>query len=360
MKGCSKFVFPDAGALGYYRFDYDTAALHSLGNGVEQALTPEERIALVSNEWALMRVGRHSVGDYLALGAQLKNTPGVDLLQNFGEHLAFINEHLVTDADRPEFQAWVRKTFSPMMQQLGYSERSGDTAETKQKRAILFSNLGNIGQDPEVIQQARFLVQQSMKEPTSVDPTLAGAVVSVAARHGDAELYQQYKAELQKVKSPQQYYRFFFGLGEFPQQALIQQTLKSTLTPDVRGQDLYVLVRMLSNPASQDATWDFIQQNADELSKKTGGGLGGVGIFLYGAQNFCSEQKASELKQFFDQHPFPGTERNQKEALEAINSCVELGGQQQSKLTAFLKQNGNSNASASTAAGGNSTAGAVR
>ena len=36
MKGCSKFVFPDAGALGYYRFDYDAAALHQLGNGVEQ------------------------------------------------------------------------------------------------------------------------------------------------------------------------------------------------------------------------------------------------------------------------------------------------------------------------------------
>ena len=27
-KACSKFVFPNAGALGYYRFDYDTDALH--------------------------------------------------------------------------------------------------------------------------------------------------------------------------------------------------------------------------------------------------------------------------------------------------------------------------------------------
>ncbi len=26
MKGCSNFVFPDANALGYYRFSYDTAA----------------------------------------------------------------------------------------------------------------------------------------------------------------------------------------------------------------------------------------------------------------------------------------------------------------------------------------------
>src|SRR5208282_4377401 len=182
LKGCSKFVFPNAGALGYYRFDYDAAALHQLGNAVEHVLTPEERIALVGNEWALMRIGRHSVGDYLALGDQLKNTPGADLLESFAAHLTYINDHLVTDADRPQFQAWLRGTFSPMMQQLGYAGRTNDTPEQKEKRTILFRTLGNVAQDPAVVQQARTLVQQYMKDPASVDPTLAAAVVSVAAR----------------------------------------------------------------------------------------------------------------------------------------------------------------------------------
>jgi aminopeptidase N len=357
LKGCSKFVFPDAGALGYYRFDYDASAMHQLGNAVENVLTPEERIALVSNEWALMRIGKHTVGDYLALADQLKGTPGADLLDNFSEHLGFINNYLVTDADRPQFQAWLHDAFSPMLQQLGYSARPSETPEQKQKRSILFLTLGNVAQDPAVIQQANTLVQQYMKDPTSVDPTLAGAVVYVAARHGDAELYQQYKAQLQKVKSPQQYRRFLYALGEFPQQALIKQTLDSTLTPEVRGQDLYILINLLSNPTSQNATWDFMRQNFDEIMKKTGGGLGGVDVFLGGAESFCSTQQANELKQFFDQHPFPGTERNQKEAVESINGCVELRDQQQSKLAAWLKQNsGNTNASA----GGSTTVGAVR
>ncbi len=108
--------------------------------------------------------------------------------------------------------------------------------------------LGDVGKDPAVIQQARVMVQQYMKDPASIDPTLAGAVVSVAARNGDAELYNQYKAQLKNVKSTQLYYRFFYALAEFPEQSLIQQTLQSTLTPEVRGQDLYVLVRLLANP----------------------------------------------------------------------------------------------------------------
>ncbi len=341
LKGCSTFVFPDSNALGYYRFNYDNAALRQLGNSVETTLTPEERIALLGNEWALMHIGEHSVGDYLALGAQLKNTPGAMLMASFGRHLDFINKYLLTEADRPAFESWLRTQFSPVLQQLGYAGRPSDTPEQKQKRAILFEGLGNLGNDPEVVQQARNIVQQYLKDPNSVDGTLAPAAVSVAARHGDAELYNQYKAQLQKASSPEQYYMFARALTQFPEPQLIQETLASSLTPAVRGQDLYMLLPMLANPKSQDATWDFMRSNFDKLRAKTGGGLGGVGIFLYGTRNFCDPQKATEVKQFFQQHPFPGTERNQKEALESIDGCIELRNQQQSNLSAWLKQQGN-------------------
>ena len=178
----------------------------------------------------------------------------------------------------------------------------------------------------------------------------------MAARHGDAQLYAQYKAQLQKAKSPEQYYSYFYSLSEFPQADLAKQTLDWTLTPDVRGQDLYILIALLNTPESQDATWKFMTTNFDELMKKTGGGLGGVGVFLYGTQSFCSTEKATEVKQFFDQHPFPGTERNQKQAIESINNCVALRDQQQGNLAAWLKQQGNAtNASAAAMTTGATT-----
>jgi aminopeptidase N len=181
----------------------------------------------------------------------------------------------------------------------------------------------------------------------------------VAARHGNAELYNQFKAQLQKAKSPQQYYMFARALGQFPEDALIQQTLATTLTPAVRPQDLYMLLPMMGNPISQNATWDFMRKNFDQLYAKAGGGLGGVGVFLYGTGAFCSAEKADEVKQFFQQHPFPGTERNQKEVLESINGCVVLRNQQQSNLSAWLKQQGN-NTNASQGGGGGSTGAGVR
>jgi hypothetical protein len=74
-------------------------------------------------------------------------------------------------------------------------------------------------------------------------------------------------------------------------------------------------------------------------------------VFLYGAQHFCTPQQATEVKEFFDQHPFPGTERNQREAIESINGCVELRDQQQNNLAAWLQQNGNTNASSKGGSG---------
>ena len=198
FKGCTKFVFPNARALGYYRYEYDPAALQSLGDTADQKLSPEDRISLVRNQWALMRIGKHGVGDYLALGNQFKNTPGYVLLETFFDYLDFVNDKLTSPADRPALHAWLIRSFSPLLQQLGYTGRPGDTPEQKQKRAVLFDGLGNVADDPAVIAQANVLVQEYMKDPASVDGTLARAAVRVAARHGNAQLYAQYKAQLQK------------------------------------------------------------------------------------------------------------------------------------------------------------------
>jgi hypothetical protein len=70
-------------------------------------------------------------------------------------------------------------------------------------------------------------------------------------------------------------------------------------------------------------------------------------VFISVAESFCDAQKRDEVIQFFQQHPMPGTERNQKEAIESINSCIALRGQQQEKLSAWLKQNGQPDAKAS-------------
>ena len=88
-----------------------------------------------------------------------------------------------------------------------------------------------------------------------------------------------------------------------------------------------------------------MRQHYPEINKKTGGGLGGEYIFIGAASSFCDATKREEVEQFFQQHAMPGTERNQKEAIESITSCIALRDQQQAKLSAWLKQNAPATAS---------------
>jgi aminopeptidase N len=257
-------------------------------------------------------------------------------LAEFSRQLQIINQFLVNDADQPQFQAWVRKTFSPLMQRLGYEARPTDTPEENQQRAMLFLMLGNVGNDPQTIEQAHTLLQKYMKDPASVEGTLAGPVVTVAARHGDADLYNQFKAELKDAKSPEVFYRYFYALAQFPQADLLRQTLDWSLTPDVRSQDLRIIGAVAANPVGEDMGWDFVRQHLADIRKKTGGGLGGVGTILGVTGRFCDAKKRDEVQQFFQEHPLPGTERNQRQTIETINNCISLRDQQQANLASWL------------------------
>ncbi|MGA3212679.1 MAG: M1 family metallopeptidase [Terriglobales bacterium] len=343
MTGCPAFIFPNAGGLGYYRFDYDPTALRQLGTQAGGGLTPEERISLLSDAWALVQVDQHPVGDYLWLGDQLKNTPGHVVLADFVGRLQQINETLVDTADRAQFEEWVRKTFSPMMQQLGFAGRPGDESEDKARRATLFQTLGNLGNDPQVIDQARVLVQQYMKDPDSIEGTLAASVVSVAARHGNAELYNQFKAQLKNTKSPEQYYRYFFALAQFQEPELIQMTLEWSLGPDVRSQDLRIVAAVAGSPDGRMPAWNFLREHLSDYAKKMGGGIAGAGMVMGVASGFCDTQQRDEVQKFFQEHQNPGAERGQKRVLEAINGCIALRQQQQANLASWLNQNGGGN-----------------
>ena len=159
----------------------------------------------------------------------------------------------------------------------------------------MFYALGTIGDDPAVVAHSNKLVQQYMKDPASVDGTLIRAAVKVAARHGDAELYAQYKAQLGKKLSPEAYYMFFYGLAAFPNADLAQQTLQWSLTPEVRGQDMRIVANLVDNPDTRNPAWEFVQQHFDDISKKTGGGLGGVGVFADAVTSLCDARDRDEV-----------------------------------------------------------------
>jgi aminopeptidase N/puromycin-sensitive aminopeptidase len=335
----SSQIFPNAGAAGYYRYGFDPEAME--GASLEAELKPEERISLIADEWALVRAGTHTVPQFLSIADNLKNDRDYFVLSGISQRVQYISRYLISDHDRPEFQRWVRGFFKPVLNDIGMMPKPGEAASVAALRPNLYGILGGkAGADPEIAAQCQKLTLEYMKDPTSVPPDLSGVAIEVAALHGDAALYDQFMARLKDSKTPQEYYKFFYALAEFQQPQLLERTLDFALSPAVRNQDLYIIPTVMENRAGSDLAWNFVKTHWNELVKKAGGGIEGAAPFaLSGSDSFCDAQKRDDLKNFYESHPIPGSERQFRAVQESINYCIELKQRQEQPLAEWLQKN---------------------
>ena len=117
--GCPSWVFINAGARGYYRTAYPPEMLRAMAPEIETALTAPERLTLVDDEWALVRAGRHTAGDYLTIASGFGREQTSGVLARVTSQLDFIDQYLTTDPARPKLQAFVRSLFRRSFDALG-------------------------------------------------------------------------------------------------------------------------------------------------------------------------------------------------------------------------------------------------
>ena len=337
LPGCSTWVLANAGATGYYRAGYQPDMIRALANDAESKLTPGERIALQSDIWASVRVGREPVGDYLGFTQGLQSDRNRAVLEDVLGQLNYIGQYLVSDNDRDAYRAWLRQFLTPAMKDVGWEPKPGDSDEQKTLRSRLFNALGYDGRDPEVLAEARKIADKALADPSSVDRQLAGSAFTLAALNGDAEFYDKLLAAMKNPRSPEEYYLYFFTLPQFTDPKLLGRTLDYALSPEVRSQDaLQLVTSVLGNPAGEQLGWDFIRQHWTEI-EKAGGPFASAQVV--GATSvFCDAVLRDQVTEFFTAHKVAAAERTYKQSIERINNCVDLKSQQESQLASWLGQ----------------------
>jgi aminopeptidase N len=341
LSGCAPWIFANAGAKGFYRSGYETDAVRSMAKDVETVLTPSERIMLLSDIWASVRVNREPIGDYLAVAQGLQADRTAAVLTELVQQLGFIGEQLVNDADRDSYDLFVRRLLTPAAKDVGWVPKPGESSDQSSVRAQLMHALGYTARDPEVEAVARKLTEQAMQDPSSVDHELLSAALSIAARDGDAALYDQVMARLKTAKTPEEQYVYRGIITRFSDPKLLERTLEYAISPEVRSQDaLFVISGVMRNPAGTKLAWDFVRAHWNEVAN-LGGAFGG-GVIVRASGSFCDASMRDEVKDFFATHQSPASERGLKQSLERINYCVDLKAQQRTQLASWLQSHGTS------------------
>ncbi|HYM78301.1 MAG TPA: M1 family metallopeptidase [Candidatus Dormibacteraeota bacterium] len=340
LPGCSTWVLANAGATGYYRAGYQPDTVRALANDAETRLSPAERISLQNDIWASVRVGREPVGDYLAYAQGLQSDRNRAVLEDVLGRLNYIGQYVVNDGDRDSFRAWMRQFLAPVMKEVGWDPKPGETDEQRTLRSRVVNSLGADGRDSDALAQARTLADKVLVDPSSVDRQLAGSAFPLAAINGDSEFYDKVMAGLKSPKSPEEYYLYFFTLPRFTDQKLLQRTLAFSISPEVRSQDaLQLVTSVLVNPDGQQLAWDFIRQHWTEI-EKAGGPFASAEV-VSATSTFCDTTTRDQVTEFFTAHRIEAAERTYKQSIERINNCVDLRKQQEPQLASWLGQHGN-------------------
>ena len=186
-------------------------------------------------------------------------------------------------------------------------------------------------------QRARALALQYIADPTSLAPELASAVLTVAAQGGDAALYDRYMAELPKLSGrPEDYYRVFYALPGFRDEALVQRTLKFAVSPDVRTQDTAALIGgLIRQPASRDTAWAFVKENwetPDQDARHLPGSSADRGL----GWRVLLEREVGRSPGVLQGASRAGADRVLAQAVERIDNCTAVKARQQAAASSWL------------------------
>jgi aminopeptidase N len=341
LPGCSTWVLANAAATGYYRDGYEPNAVRALATDAESKLSPAERISLQADIWASIRVGREPVGDYLAFAQGLEGDRNRAVMQDVLGRLGYIGQYLLTDSDREQFRTWMRAYLTPMLRDVGWEPKAGESDEQRTLRARLFNSLGYDARDPEVLAQARKLADKALDDPASVDRQMAGGAITLAALNGDQAFYDRLMAALKNTKSQEDYYNYFFALAQFQEPKLQQRTLDYAVSPDVRSQDALGLVTsVMGTPDGEKLAWDFVLSHWDAVQKA--GGPFATAQVVGSTSSFCDAHMRDQVVEFYAAHKIEAAERTYRQSIERINNCVDLKSQQEPQLATWLGQHGSS------------------
>jgi len=198
--------------------------------------------------------------------------------------------------------------------------------------------LGYAGKDPEVLNDARRRVEMQFSNAGNIDPSLMVTYLNLAALNGDQALYDKYLTQISRTTQTRQE-QLRTALTYFADPALQRRTMEYALSDQVRSQDFpYILAGLLSRPWSAHPAWEFVQANWSTLESRLGV-FQGLPAVIGATGAFCDQPTRDELQRFFGARRVRAIDRQTRQALEQVDSCIRTRNQQAASLNAFLKTN---------------------
>jgi aminopeptidase N len=317
------WVFPHANASGYYRWKMPLDAMTKLAEQSASVLTPAERLAFAGNLAALFRNGTIHGDAFLPLFAHLANDPDPNVLSALLGNLDLIRNAFESDATHALLSAYVRKTFGPALDRVGFEPKAGEPQTLTIVRPQLIRTLALSGDDERVWSFVRERLPKYLADPSTLHPTIAATVIALGAVHGDEALFNEYQRRFEAATNPGERTRYIAALGRFTDPQLRNRALEYGLTDAVRANELFTLwgANSFATAQQRDAFFDWFTAHFDAIIKRLppmfAGGLASIA-------NGCEPERVTKMREFYAGRHIEGAERSLARVTEAVSECAAL------------------------------------
>ncbi|HNH47202.1 MAG TPA: M1 family metallopeptidase, partial [Myxococcota bacterium] len=250
---CPAWVIPNAGATGYYRVHQDFETLLR-----DAPLSRVERLNVLQDADALVAAGMVEPGPLLSLLPSLLARGEPELTAATVGMVAGLDDQLVPTDLRPRYASFIRKYYGPLAADISFVPKATDDSLTRDLRPGLMELVGDMGQDPTILADARRLADQWLTDRTGVQPEVVGVVLQLSASHGDAALLERLKEEALKEQDRRRRRRILDAMGNFRDPALVEQALGFALSKQLDLREAFGLVfGPLGDPIARQVLWDY-------------------------------------------------------------------------------------------------------
>ena len=323
---CPAFVMANAGGKSYYVPRYDPQLASKLRANAPQ-LTANEIVSLLVDAGVLAGSGLLPADEALAWAdtglahaSPVARISAVNLMRDQ-------RDEWLDASQAAAKRALLEKRVRPLAAELGWSEKAGESDETRELRAAVLRYAAETESDGKLSAQARGLAKKWAANREAVPAAVTRSVLDSAARYADDPTYAVLEQTLLAAPELRDRSYLIDAIAKVQNEKLRDKALALALRPDFSGRDALDLVEeALHDNHNRQAAFDFVRKNFDALVKKLP--QDSPGQLMTPLADLCTPAERDAFVGFWKDRAskFLGGPRSYRQALERIDICVASRG----------------------------------
>ena len=334
LPDCTKPIQANFGDTGYFRVQYDDAALKALSDGYK-ALPPANRLVLLADQWALVEAGKAGPASWLDLTKSLGGETEYTAWKQVTASLRQIDEIERGTPDQAAFRRYAAGLLRPVLERVGWAAKPGELSDTALLRNDVIEALGRFD-DAATIAECRKL----FADPATLSPTIADAVIKTMGRHADAATWDKLHALGQAASGTEAKLRYFYALAAVRDPVLLDKSVALARGDELpNGRIDRFIIEASRESGEPDRVWtDLIAHLEPVLAKLPSDSHGRFLAHVAFASASPVTAKALEAQKLAKSDA--GARYATAQAVEQIGERAELHSRLAAPIAAWLKANG--------------------